>query len=539
MKKIKIYEEFIGDVNLEMILESHIVYQDEFKNILKDIDSDMSKKILGLMSKDIDVNQNYIDSIISKDDTISFYQDNKLANTEFTITYNRFTNKLDLGINLTVIDRLEDSGLDILPKEIETETELKCKFIRQIGEEDPIYKILKLFYNEPNYSLCIATIDDVEYKCLIHNVDITTFKVKRSEMKVGRFVRALLKSANIEFKDKEIEAFVDKYKLRIKVKNDSLANFKEVKGKDIKYWYDGGNYLEDKGTLGSSCMRHSRCQEYFGIYTDNPEKVSLLIYFKDKDDNKIAGRALLWKTDDDLYVMDRIYIVDSSDTVLFIEYAKSKGYLYKESQDYSDYPFVLNGVVLSQEDSIKTITLDTEHDLYPYVDTFKYMSDGALTNDDSSHYEKELSETNGGRCTECDGEGSVTCRYCEGDGTNECSYCDGDGEVSCGDCDGEGEVECGNCEGDGEIECSDCDGSGTTECEDCDGEGCDNCDGGSVTCGSCDGKGKSDCSPCEGSGQIKCGECSNGSVSCGNCDGDGNTECYNCDGEGSVECSEC
>jgi hypothetical protein len=41
----------------------------------------------------------------------------------------------------------------------------------------------------------------------------------------------------------------------------------------------------DKGQLGSSCMRTTDCQKYFGIYQKNPEVCQLLVYVN-KDNNK-------------------------------------------------------------------------------------------------------------------------------------------------------------------------------------------------------------------------------------------------------------
>jgi hypothetical protein len=67
--------------------------------------------------------------------------------------------------------------------------------------------------------------------------------------------------------------------------------FEIVEGDEIAKWYRYENYAENKGTLGNSCMRDKR-DSFFEIYTKNPEVCRMLIL---KEDDKILGRALIWK----------------------------------------------------------------------------------------------------------------------------------------------------------------------------------------------------------------------------------------------------
>ena len=388
-----------------------------------------------------------------------------------------------------------------------------------------------------------------------------TSSIKSSDVKVGRFVTNLLTKAGIEFKPKEIEEFVDKYKSALKLKKESFNRFEIVKGEDIRKWYFKDNYKSEDGTLGSSCMRYAKCQKFLDIYVEN-DSVSLIILKSKTDNDKIIGRALLWDAtlvnkpneteDTDIKFMDRIYINDSADTEFFIQFAIKNGFYYKKKQDYSTTPLIFNKTQLSDDESLIKVSISSgDYNYYPYIDTVKFYDseNGILTNDDSDGHEYELTDTDGGNgsCSECGGCGNVECSNCDGDGNASCDDCNGNGEVECGECDGYGEIDCNNCDGDGETQCSECDGAGNVECEECDGSGkdsegddCGYCNAGRLECSSCEGEGREDCSDCDGSGKNSCRECGgDGQVECQECYGRGENECHRCDGSGRVDCYEC
>ena len=62
-------------------------------------------------------------------------------------------------------------------------------------------------------------------------------------------------------------------------------------------------------------MKYYRCKDYFNIYIENPDVCQLLI-FTDPND-KLLGRALLWKLEDGSNYMDRIYTNRDSYIELF------------------------------------------------------------------------------------------------------------------------------------------------------------------------------------------------------------------------------
>jgi hypothetical protein len=170
------------------------------------------------------------------------------------------------------------------------------------------------------------------------------------------------------FSNKEIESFVNQYKAEIR--NDLI--FKIVDGYDIKKYYSV-DFTSEDGTIGMSCMRHNRCNDYFDIYCENPGKIKLLILFKKSDNtiklpqkNKIIGRALLWKSVNlKIILMDKIYTSNYLYNYSFRKYAKD------------------NNIVIIDND-IKTYTIlnPNKYKYYPFVDTmFLYQPEtGIITN---------------------------------------------------------------------------------------------------------------------------------------------------------------
>ncbi len=324
----------------------------------------------------------------------------------------------------------------------------------------------------------------------------------RQSIKIGRGVRNLLKSANIEFTDSEIEYFVNKFKSKVKQKKEKFTNFELVKGEKIAYWYNLNQYeLGELGQLGSSCMR-KKGADVLNIYISNPEKVSLLILKSSENPDKIRGRALVWKIDrvdgtqkENFIFMDRVYCHKDSDVELFRSYALENDMYYKSPNDNDE-----ECDVVGKKETIKDISMVVElkenisrSNMFPYMDTLKYLDtdDGNLSNDrDFSHDFITLEDTDGGFDDE------------------NCDTCGGDGELECDECGGRGETECYDCDGDGHIDCDECDGSGKIKNDDGEEEECDECGGeGSYECDNCGGRGESECSDCDGSGNVDCWDC--------------------------------
>jgi hypothetical protein len=490
---LKKYLEFINE-SMELILESDIVYSDKFRLALSKIENPLSKTLLGIENKDLDVRSNYFDILMDKNDTVSFIPDRRaqqiLNDRKITV---RFVgrgggwltfNKDEEGEykNKKLFDELGFTPSEelIKPGDHEVGEIIKKVVSEKTGKTFAYVKF-------PNTELVINTEK-------LREIDETAKLVwtsNRQEIKVGRAIRALLGSASSDFVDKDIEDFVNLYKATIDKFNDKFALFEEVTGDKIGYWYHNSHYKTRSGTLGSSCMSNVD-EEFFDIYISNPDVCSLVIYKSEEDPEKIMGRALLWKLRDGKKYMDRIYTVNDSDVQLFRDYAKENGWYVKRynSSSASNEAFSPDGSVVSL-DMVVNIK-SGGYEKYPYLDTLKYWnrSEGTLS-------------TSG--CSDC-----YTLEDTDGE-YYRCESCGGRGEVECYDCDGRGTTECHRCDGEGEKNCSNCDGEGTIMHEDSHGveheEDCPDCENGKIECSYCDGEGSSECSNCDGRGNVSCYDC--------------------------------
>jgi len=138
----------------------------------------------------------------------------------------------------------------------------------------------------------------------------------RQTMRVGRFLQIINSYTDQKSLDKKINIYKSVF-------NNIIMNkytFKIVRGEEIKRWYDERSYYEGTGSLNKSCMRGEEAQNKLNIYTENPDKVGLLIMLN--EDNKLIGRSLLWNVDEPKMIyMDRPYTVFGEDKETFETYA--------------------------------------------------------------------------------------------------------------------------------------------------------------------------------------------------------------------------
>jgi len=515
---VKKYFDFINE-NLEFLLESDVKYSQKFRKVLKKIGGSVSDALLDLENKDYPVQSNYFD-ITDGNDTISFTPDRKVKEL------------LDKNANKW---RYADSGRNIDP-------DSKYQYLwdglgldrDERAGEPPIGTmgtIGKEFISPASGKKFVVFIpDNTEIKPIGVNIEALRlgpgedsennfFEFSRQTIRVGRGIRALLNAAKIKVVDKDVEDFVNKYKSTIDAMNDIFSHFEIVKGDDIAYWYDSSRYEmgTDRGTLGSSCMAEVD-EDFFEIYCDNSDKVSLVIYKSPDDSKVIRGRALIWKLNDGKTYMDRIYTHEDSDVELFRQFSKKNGFYYKK-RNASGSESTAIAPDGSEVQLDLTVQLSTRRcDKYPYLDTLKYYNPktGVISNNKSKGC-LTLEDTDGG---------TAECDTCGGDGEVECEECNGRGNVDCEDCNGRGEVDCENCDGEGDFECELCDGDGLKK--DKDGKIIKDAEGNEVKCPKCD------------DGRVKCAECrGSGRGDCETCDGDGDVDCPECDGNGTHSCPEC
>jgi len=532
------YSDFILESLLLRLDESVIYYSDEFIETLTRMNTDLSKKILGLSQKDLDTDVNYI-STTDSPEQLSFIPD---ARGELMVQ------KLTPPDNDNVWKRVElvdasrvydyfDSLFELVGEEGNTlpapsvgtlgwarlvknpkQTNIDQKFwhfkadlddpifiedVRR-SKEDTNYDPVKQdsFYAHDEYTAPFRFIDP--YK------DLTKISKNRNPIKIGRLIKRLLQVSGYEATDKEVEEFVNKYKSTFTIMKDKFRNFELVGGEDIKHHYLFSNNAGKGGTLGSSCMRYAKCQDYLNIYAENSAQIQLLV-LTDPLINKTIGRALVWNAKlkgnqgqeqweaTDITFMDRIYTHLDSDVNQFIEYAKEKGWSYKEKQHSSEFFNMItpDGNIENPTLIVSDLNVDDGGE-FPYVDTIKYLNaytykmstnKKSINSKHSDIYKLESQEGTNGYCEVCGGDGTVECYDCGGDGSESCQECDGEGKHECSYCEGSGIDPDERNEDESEKECEHCDGEGYAKCEECGGEG-------DVDCSSCDGEGHTDCQEC-------------------------------------------
>ena len=235
----------------------------------------------------------------------------------------------------------------------------------------------------------------------------------RQEMKPAKLARKLIKEAQLQdLSDTDFEKFGNKVRAYLGVVGDEEGEGKNIQlviidGAAIKDAYLRDNYstlLGDGTNLHNSCMRSECSQRYFGIYTENPSVVKMLV--ARDEENKVLGRALLWQFDDGDKGMDTVYGPDMV-AQLMIDWAMDNGYWHKTNQSCHHHNFDGHGLdrycgaeLRDIGKLIRKVTLTyKEFDNYPFVDSLYYLcNDGSkyyLTNMHDSNVEKTLRDTGG------------------------------------------------------------------------------------------------------------------------------------------------
>jgi hypothetical protein len=132
-----------------------------------------------------------------------------------------------------------------------------------------------------------------------------------------------------------------------------------VSGPDIAKYYSQDYYMEKRGDLGGSCMRHVS-PSFFDMYVKNPECISMLI-IKDRNKDAIYGRAILWKGNDGINYIDRRYTVSPVETAKMMNWAKENNYVD------------LWGGHHSPKAGVQVTLKNPYHKLYPYMDSMCHL----------------------------------------------------------------------------------------------------------------------------------------------------------------------
>jgi hypothetical protein len=210
------------------------------------------------------------------------------------------------------------------------------------------------------------------------------FASASNQTTINRLVKSILDANGIKVSDPALEGFGNRFKAKMSLLINKDIDIRLVEGDDVRKWYHEKTYTRVKrGTLQSSCMRHDHCQDYFGIYVKNTSVVKLII--KVDDSGNLTARALLWTTDKGYYI-DRVYWTHEEEENLLVDWAKLKfGDIM--SFNYDD-----------DEKKMSVRLSNTNFDLYPYMDTFRFLIDNKLQTWQpvKPGNFKELCETDGG-----------------------------------------------------------------------------------------------------------------------------------------------
>jgi hypothetical protein len=257
-------------------------------------------------------------------------------------------------------------------------------------ETDKEYTLISIGNSEDTISY-IDSYKLVDYKGDIRKLKSSDdlWKKNRTDVKVGRFINKFFPNT---FTDRAIEDFVNKWKSA----TSKSPNFQVWKGPDIKNAYKSNDYHfaeSSNNPLMNSCMNDEIHLVDFYSYCPTCSVIVLL-----DDDNKILGRALLWKDSEGRMIMDRVYYVYDKDYYKFIRLANDHDWYYKKRNISGGSSFIKNGQEFSLKSQVKVPDVfKFFNDGFPYMDTFYYaQGEWAMNYQPESGKYFGLQDTEGG-----------------------------------------------------------------------------------------------------------------------------------------------
>lgn len=199
------------------------------------------------------------------------------------------------------------------------------------------------------------------------NGDIIWSCPARNDIRSGRLINKIASFYSAQDIEKWVNSFKSEYKNALK-----NIRFKVISGKDIIKFYNGKRYTRGNGSLNKSCMRHDYCADYMDLYIKNSDKIKMVILLEGEKE-LISGRALLWKLDTpgDTWLMDRIYVKEDSDAILFKKHAEKNGWFYKSSQTFDCTKVIKGGNEMNVD---MKVYIRGDYKYFPYIDTLLYYN---------------------------------------------------------------------------------------------------------------------------------------------------------------------
>lgn len=230
--------------------------------------------------------------------------------------------------------------------------------------------------------LDIATDGKISWRPLNRAVNVEVGEdpyapIGRQRAKPARALKSFLPSDVVgDFNDTDWEVFSNRF---LAAEDTSVGELQIVDGKDIKKFYLEDNYTITKRVpqLTSSCMRYDWCQPFLDLYSENKDKVRMVVELDLY--GKVMARALVWNFDSGETFMDRIYGDDRA-IERFRKYAEGEGWLYRSRNTYS-YPTYMMVEGESRRRN-KRVSLEHVPEKFPFCDTMLWIAldDGILAN---------------------------------------------------------------------------------------------------------------------------------------------------------------
>jgi hypothetical protein len=201
-------------------------------------------------------------------------------------------------------------------------------------------------------------------------------KLKRQILRPGKLPALVLPDHS--FADHVLEAFVNEFKAHFCDKDEYRIEI--VSGEDIPRSYETVRYGGDeededededdrKNPLWASCMNDDG--ELLDLYAHNPQ-VCRLARMIETDTGLIVARALLWHTEQDITLMDRVYYTQPDIRERMLKWAASQGYHRKTKQSYEAKRRITTPK--GEEETMElSVLLESIPSSFPYVDTFSYL----------------------------------------------------------------------------------------------------------------------------------------------------------------------
>jgi len=226
----------------------------------------------------------------------------------------------------------------------------------------------------------------------------------RQDGKPARVIRKVIPQIltdHLDIKDTDYEKFSNLVASYVGVHGDGDGGSDPAytmvvcNGELIPLYYANDQYsCYAGGNLANSCMRHSD-SDFFDIYKHNPDKISMAVCLD--NDHRVAGRALIWNTDNSGLCMDTIYASDNIQP-MFIDFAIRNGMRYKSSQSCHHHEFdVKDRQPASGSMDVSVRIRNWDYSYYPYMDSLRYLCEdtGKLCNFEPNGDYRTLRDTDG------------------------------------------------------------------------------------------------------------------------------------------------